>query len=67
MKKKTQRFRVPVTMALQKNWSVPIRRPPAGSTRPAQKSTTRIIRITQVNEHVRLRAASHSARTDVVV
>jgi hypothetical protein len=45
MKKKTQRFRVPVTMALLKNWSVPIRRAPAGSTRPAKKSTVRIIQI----------------------
>ena len=67
MKNKTQRFTVPVTMALLKNWSVPIRRAPAGSMRPATKFTARIIRIARVNEHVRPLAAPIFVRTDVIV
>jgi hypothetical protein len=67
MKKKTQRLRVPVTMALLENWPVPIRPAPAGSTRAAKKSTTRIIRIARAKEQVRRLAAQIFARTHVVL
>jgi len=67
MKKTTQRFGVPVTMALPENWSVPIRRVPAGSTRLAKKSTDRIIRIARFNEHVRRLAAPIFPRPAVSV
>ena len=67
MKKKTQRLRVPVTMALRENWSVPIRRVPTGSRRQSGKSGVRVIQIQVLNEPARVLAARISGRSRVVL